>query len=109
MNAYLFMLVFLVSISAFAAKPNQESSASQCLAKAKQIAKSLDQINGNHYADMVVTMTVEKVYLDAYGEDVAFAAYNFGNGESYLEIVINPDYYEKGDCKFVSAQVISQE
>lgn len=109
MKAYLFFTVLAISISVYAAKPAKEVTPSQCLHKAKQIAKNLDEINGDVFAKQVITATVTTEYNDADLENTSVATYTFGEGESYLEVVIRPDYYRNGDCNFVSATIISQD
>ncbi len=87
------------------AKPNP----AQCIELAMKIATALDAVNDRSDSEDKVTTKSEVEYFDANMDYSKFLTYNFGDGESYLEVIIEADRYEKRECFFRSAQIQLQE
>lgn len=101
-----------ISFSAAAVEmPKRPANASpaQCLDLAIKTAKTLDTVTERSDAEADVTAKSEVEFSEAAIDYMKILTYSFGNGESYLEVVIQADRYEKGQCTFQSATVISQE
>ncbi len=101
-----------ISFSAAAEKmPKRPPNASpaQCLDLAIKTAKTLDTLTERGDAKDDVTTISEVEFIDADISYSKFLTYNFGNGESYLEVIIEADRYAKGECMFRSATIMLQE
>ncbi len=100
------LIVSFISLNAFA---KNENSTEQCMKKAQAVAVSLDAINGTNHAIQEVKSRIEVNHNEASLSDEVIAIYTFGAGESLFEVLIKPNYFEKGDCIFQSAKHISQD
>ncbi|MES2769316.1 MAG: hypothetical protein V4596_09225 [Bdellovibrionota bacterium] len=98
--------ISFISLNAFA---KNENSTEQCIKKAQAVAVSLDAINGTYHATQEAKSRIEVSHNEASLSDEVIVIYTFGTGESLFEVVIKPNYFEKGDCIFQSAKHISQD
>lgn len=84
-------------------------SPAQCLDLAIKTAKAIDAVADRSDSNDNLDVKSEVEYIDANMKYGQFLIYNFGDGESYLEVKYEANRYETGDCSLQSATIVYQE